>query len=103
MKPGLRRAFRVLTFVLLALTLTAVYANVLSDDTALRARAADLARQTAGCGDKCRVTYTKIDRGMLDETFTYDIDTKGQYVVVCKRAYVIAGDHTCTTRTPVKP
>ncbi len=95
MKPTLRKVFRGLTVVVLLVTLFTVYSNVLSDDMVLRARAAELVRTHVGCGDKCKVTYTRIDRGMLDERFIYDIDGKGQYVVVCKRAYVIAGDHDC--------
>ena len=95
MKPGLRKAFRVLTFILLLVTLFTVYSNVLSDDTALRAKAGEAVRTHVGCGDKCRITYTKIDRGMLDERFTYTFDAKGNYEVVCKRAFVIAGDHEC--------
>ena len=95
MKPGLRKAFRALTFVLLLVTMFAVYSNVLSDDTALRARAGELVRAHLGCGDKCKITYTKIDRGMLDERFTYTVDAKGNYEVVCRRAFVIAGDHDC--------
>jgi hypothetical protein len=100
MKRGLRSAFRALTILLFLVTAWTVFANVLSDDTELRARAGDLARKHAGCGDKCKVTYTKIDRGMLDERFTYDIDAKGQVVVVCRRAYVIFGDHACEPGKP---
>jgi len=96
MKPGLRKAFRALTFILLLVTLFTVYSNVLSDDTALRAKAGELVRTHVGCGDACRISYTKIDRGMLDERFTYTLDGKGNYEVVCKRAFVIAGDHTCS-------
>ena len=77
MKPGLRKAFRALTFVLLLVTLFTVYSNVLSDDTALRAKAGEAVRTHVGCGDKCRITYTKIDRGMLDERFTNTFDAKG--------------------------
>lgn len=95
MKPALRKAFRALTLVLLLVTVFAVYSNVLSDDTALRAKAGELVRAHLGCGDKCKITYTRIDRGMLDERFVYTLDGKGNYEVVCKRAFVIAGDHAC--------
>ena len=95
-----RRIFRGLTFVLFVLCLWTIYANVLSDDTAVRAQAGDLARKTAGCGDKCKVVGINGERGMLSETITYDIDGKGQILVTCRRAFVIFGDYACTAGKP---
>ena len=95
-----RRVFRVATAVLFVVCLWTIYANVLSDDTAVRAQAADVARQTAGCGDKCKVVGIQGERGMLSEVVTYTMEGKGQYVSTCRRAYVIAGDYTCTAAKP---
>ena len=93
-----RRAFRIFTILLLLVSVTTAYMNIFADDADLRARANQLARTTAGCGEKCRLTNARIDRGMIDETFQYDIEGPGagHYVVVCRRAYVAVGEHACT-------
>lgn len=95
-----RRIFRALTFVLFALCLWTIYANVLSDDTAVRAKAGELARTTAGCGDKCKVVGMEGDRGMLSESITFTIDGKGQVLVTCRRALIVAGEYACTAIRP---
>jgi len=95
-----RRVFRVLTFVALALCIWTVYANVFSDDTAVRAQAGQLARTSAGCGDQCKVVGMEGERGMLSEVITFTIDGKGQTVVTCRRAFVIAGDYACVASKP---
>lgn len=95
-----RRLFRIGTFVLFAVCLWTIYSNVLSDDTAVRAQAGELARKDAGCGDKCKVVGMNGERGMLSEVITFTIDGKGQTVVTCRRAFVIAGDYACTASKP---
>jgi len=97
MSQGLRKVFRIFTILLLGLSLWTAYANVFSDDTAVRAKANDLARKTAGCGDKCKVTNIRGNRGMLDETTEYDVEGPGagHYVVVCRRAQIVVGDYAC--------
>jgi hypothetical protein len=37
---------------------------------------------------------------MLSETITFTIDGKGQTVVSCRRAFVIAGEYACTAGKP---
>ena len=96
MKRRLGGLFRIFTIVLLGVTIWTAYANVFSDDVALRARAGELARKEAGCGDKCKVTGMRVSRGMLEETMEYDMMGAGTYVVTCRRAQVIAGDYACT-------
>lgn len=95
-----RRIFSALTVVLFVICLWTAYANVFSDDTAVRAQAGQLARDTAGCGDQCKLVGMQGDRGMLSETITYDIQQKGQFVVTCRRAMIIAGDYACTAGKP---
>lgn len=90
--------FRILTILLLGVAIWTAYANVFSDDTELRARANDLARKTAGCGDKCQVAGIRGTRGMLAQTTEYDIDTFGGFVVTCRRAYVVVGDYACEAK-----
>jgi hypothetical protein len=96
MKRRLQILFRIFTFVLLGVSIWTAYANVFSDDLALRARAGELARKEAGCGDTCKVTGVRVSRGMLDETMEYDMAGVGTYLVTCRRAHFIAGDHACT-------
>lgn len=94
-KNRLSGAFRLFTIFLLLVAIWTAYANVFSDDTDLRARAGELARKQAGCGDKCKVTGMRGSRGMLEESIDYDMDGVGGYRVTCRRAYVIAGDYAC--------
>ena len=94
-KRRLSGAFRVFTIFLLVVTIWTAYSNVFSDDTDLRARAADLARKQAGCGDKCKVSGIRGSRGMIDESVEYDMDGVGGFLVTCRRVYVIAGDYAC--------
>lgn len=95
-KGRFARAFRLLTVVLLGASIWTAYANVLSDDAELRARAGELARKEAGCGDKCKVTGIRVSRGMLEETMEYDMAGPGTYLVTCRRAHVVVGDYGCT-------
>jgi hypothetical protein len=90
--------FRVVTIVLVMVSLWTAYANVFSDDTELRARAGELARKQAGCGDKCKVTAMRGSRGMFEESIEYDMDSVGGWVVTCRRAHVIAGDYACDAK-----
>lgn len=95
-----RKAFRYFTIVLFLVCGWTVFANILSDDTSVRAMAEKAARTKAGCGEKCRVTGIHGSRGMIDETITYDIDTLGQWTSTCRRAFVVAGDYACTAEKP---
>jgi hypothetical protein len=95
-----RRLFSGFTFILFVVCLWTIYANVLSDDMAVRAQAGELARKSAGCGDKCKVVGMDGERGMLSEAITFTIDGQGQTIVTCRRAFVIAGDYACTAAKP---
>ena len=97
-KSRLSGAFRVFTILLLGVTIWTAYANVFSDDTELRARAGDLVRKTAGCGDKCKVAGIRGSRGMFEQSTEYDIDAVGGFLVTCRRAYVIVGDYACEAK-----
>ena len=102
MKRQLAWVLRIVTVVLLGVSIWTAYANVFSDDLDVRARAGELARTTAGCGDHCKVTSMHGSRGMIDEQIEYDIDGPkgGHIVVVCRRAHVIAGDYACKVEGP---
>ena len=95
-----RRVFRVATIILFIVCFWTIYANVLSDDTAVRAQAGELARKSEGCGDKCKVVGMEGERGMLSEVITFTMEGKGRTIVTCRRAYVIAGDYACTATKP---
>ena len=94
-KRRLGSLFRLFTIILLAVSVWTAYSNVFSDDLALRARAGELARKEAGCGDKCKVTDLRVSRGMFEETMEYDMAGPGTYLVTCRRAHVVAGDYAC--------
>ena len=93
-----RRLFQWFTVLLLIATVWMAYANVLSDDTAIRAQARVAVDTAAGCGDACRIERLAGERGMIEERIEYDVLQHGHYVVVCRRAYILAGDYTCVVK-----
>ncbi len=93
-----RKIFRWLTLSLLVICLWTAYANVLSDDTEVRAKARATVNTAAGCGDDCKLESLRGERGMIEERIEYELLKHGHYVVVCRRAIVIAGDYTCDVK-----
>ena len=93
-----RQIFQWFTVLLLLVCVWTAYANVFSDDTEVRAKARATVNQAAGCGDDCKLEGLRGDRGMLEERIEYDVVKHGHYVVVCRRAFIIAGDHACEVK-----
>lgn len=93
-----RQIFRGLTIVLFVLTAWTVYANVLSDDTEVRALALTALGRAAGCGEACKVESLRGERGMFGETIAYDVVRKGPFTVVCRREYLSAGSWSCAAK-----
>ncbi len=90
-----RKIFSTITVILLCITAWMAWANVLSDDTALRAKANTIAREKAGCGDKCKMINMSGDRGMISTTIEYHFEDAGRFLVTCKRPQIAFGDHVC--------
>ena len=90
-----RQLFQWFTVLLLILCVWTAYANVLTDDGDVRAMARATVNQAAGCGDDCKLEGLHGDRGMLEERIEYDVVRHGHYVVVCRRALIVAGDYAC--------
>lgn len=90
-----RRLFQWFTVLLLLVCVWTAYANVVSDDAGVRAQARSTVNQAAGCGEGCKLEGLRGERGMLEERIEYDVLNHGHYVVVCRRAYIIAGEHAC--------
>ena len=76
-KGRLGSLFRIFTILLLIVCAWTAYANVFSDDTDVRAKAGELARKEAGCGDKCKQTSMRGNRGMIEESIEYEMDKVG--------------------------
>jgi hypothetical protein len=93
-----RRIFQWFTVLLFIVSLWTAYANVLSDDTEVRAKARAAVNTAAGCGDDCKLENMRGDRGMIEERIEYDIRKHGHYVVVCRRAFIVAGDYACDVK-----
>ncbi|GEM_PF-1747997 len=90
-----RRVFQWFTVALLLLSMWTAYANVLSDDTEVREKARATLNAAAGCGDACKLENMRGDRGMFGTEIEYDLVKHGHYVVVCRRAFIVAGDWAC--------
>ena len=90
-----RKVFSAITVILLLVTGWMAWANVLSDDTALKLKAGAVAREKAGCGDKCKTINMQGDRGMISTTVEYHFENVGRFLVTCKRPQIAFGDHVC--------
>jgi hypothetical protein len=86
--------------VIVGLCLWTVYANVLSDDVAVRATAELAARAKAGCGEKCSLSRMEGSRGAFKETIEFSFRDAGTVIVTCKRPYIAFGDYACTATKP---
>jgi hypothetical protein len=95
MKRWARKLFSWFTAVLLVVCIWTAYWNVLSDDTAVRAQAREAANKFAGCGDKCKLTGMRGERGMITEAIEFDIDGHGTLLSSCRRKYIVFGDYAC--------
>jgi hypothetical protein len=82
-----------LGFALIALVAITVYRNVLSDDSAVRAMAQQVAH--AGCGD-CKAVRIEGKRGVLGESFEFTMQNGTGIAVSCRRPYIAFGDYACT-------
>ena len=95
MKPT-RAAGSILLISILVLCIWTAYANVFSDNKALLVRAEKLARDKAGCAEKCKITGIQGSRGMLTQTISHYIQGQGTFVVSCRRAYIAFGEYNCS-------
>ncbi len=93
-----RQLFQWFTVLLFGVCVWTAYANVLSDDDDVRAKARTTVNQAAGCGEDCKLEGLRGDRGMLEERIEYDVVKHGHYVVVCRRAFIVAGDYACDVK-----
>lgn len=93
-----RQIFQGITVLLVAGSVWTAYANVLSEDTEVRAKARATVNNAAACGEACKLEGLRGDRGMLETRIEYDIVNHGHYVVVCRRAFIVAGDYACEVR-----
>jgi hypothetical protein len=98
-----RKLFQWFTVLLLLVSLWTVYANVLSDDTDVRAKAKATVNHAAGCGDDCKHESLRGERGMIEERIEYDLLRHGHWVVVCRRAMIVAGDYACVVTEGAAP
>jgi hypothetical protein len=96
-------------------------------DSADSAGAASQPRAGGRAASSCKVTSMRGSRGMIDEQIEYDIEARGprsaqraeelggvsgrapdadvapkgaHIVVVCRRAYIVAGDYACVASRP---
>ena len=90
-----KRIFQYFTFFLLLLTAMMAINNVIIDDTAVRALSKKTAVEAAGCGEKCRISGFRGERGMINETIEYDFTPEGHYVTQCHRAMLALGEYVC--------
>jgi hypothetical protein len=90
-----QRIVWVLVIALFAVTAFTTYRNVFADDSAVRATAEKLARDTAGCSD-CKVTRIEGRRGVFSESFGLTMQNGVGVAVSCRRPYIAFGDYACT-------
>lgn len=95
----LARVAGALAWVLASLIAIGVYTNVIVDDSDLRHRAESIARETARCGDACRITSTQVRRTVLEYRADFELDGSGSVRVVCRRGAIVVGEPSCAAQT----
>jgi hypothetical protein len=98
MSRPVRLVLRVGLLLVFVLSVWATLANVLSDDTEVRALADGVAHKTAGCGDGCKASTTRGNRSVLSTSVEYDFVGYGHVLVVCRRPWVVVGDWDCQAK-----
>jgi hypothetical protein len=81
--------------VLLAMTAITAYRNVFTDDSALRATAESLARDTVGCRD-CKAARIEGKRGVVTTSFDFTMQDGAHVAISCRRPYIAFGAYACT-------
>ncbi len=95
----MKKAVWIVVAVIVVLSVYTIYANVLSDDVAVRAEAELAARAKAGCGEKCVMLKMEGSRGAFSEQLELTFkDVKDVISVACKRPYVAFGAYKCTAK-----
>jgi len=79
-----------------ALVAWTVYANVVSADQHVVARAEALAREKTGCGSGCTRTRLEGSSRVIDKRYAFTFEKGGVVKVVCRRPYIAFGDFACT-------
>jgi len=87
-----------LGWLLCVVVAVGIYTNVIADPVTVRERAASIARQHAGCGERCRVLQMQERRSVFGYRADYELEGNGSVRVTCRRAAVVLGEHDCQTR-----
>ncbi|MDF2693487.1 MAG: hypothetical protein K0S65_1870 [Labilithrix sp.] len=95
-RQQLNRVVTALVWLFSGLAAVAVYMNVMADDSDLRLKTEALARERAGCSDRCRITTMQGRRSVVEYSADYSFDGHGEVHVVCRRAAIVLGEHHCT-------
>jgi len=93
------RTLSLLAWLAAAAVATGIYTNVVADDSALRQRTNELAREHAGCGERCHVGEMQGRRTVLGYDVDYAIDGVGKVHVSCRRSALILGEHACEAQS----
>jgi hypothetical protein len=94
----LGRVINALVWLLSSLAAAAVYMNVMADDAELRAKTEVLAREHAGCGQRCQIQTMQSRRSVLEYSADYSFAGNGDAHVTCRRPAIVLGEHRCTVR-----
>jgi hypothetical protein len=93
----MRRGIQSAIFLACVLFSVAGAYNVMADNADVEAMA-----QATACGDgkaACKAQKTFMERTPIAQTFEFATGTTGKRVSVrCARAFVLAGEYTCTAR-----
>jgi hypothetical protein len=84
--------------VLFALVAWMVYANVVSPDAEVIAKAEQLARDKLGCGSECMRTRAEGTSRVIDKQYSFTFDKGGPIGVVCRRPYIAFGTFACSLK-----
>ncbi|MDI3290420.1 hypothetical protein [Polyangium sp. 15x6] len=91
----MKRAGQITIFVLCVLFSVSAAVNVMADNSEVERAAAAVA-----CGEQgpnCRAQVTRLERTPFGQTFEM-VTPKRTVDVVCRRAFVMVGEHACKLR-----
>ncbi len=82
--------------VVFGLVAWAVYANVVSPDQDVVARAEVLAREKSSCGSGCTRTRLEGSSRVIDKRYSFTFEKGDAVKVVCRRPYIAFGAFACS-------
>jgi len=74
-----------------------LYSNVFANDSELRVKAENIARDASGCRSCARLRFEG-SSSILGKSYTFKFDKTGTIVIGCRRPYIAFGEFECAPK-----